>query len=244
MLGLGDRVRAEREVKGWSQDQLAAEVTRRGFKIGQSAIGNIESGRVKEPKCIVQLAAALGVNPVWLREAKGEKAADASTRRGLPGFADPPEAPSTSRPLGTTKMMPVDLFGGARDIPVWASAQAGDDGAMVLTSEPIDYIRRSERMQGVKNPFAFYVIGTSMSPAIEHGDQVVVNPVLPVRPGVDCVFIHEDGNGTMLALVKRLLRSNADHWRVRQFNPPKDYDLPKTKWTRAYVVPEIRRGGL
>src|SRR5579864_3677637 len=72
---------------------------------------------------------------------------------------------------------------GRPDVPVWASAEAGQDGAMVLVSDPIDYIRRSERMQGVKNPFAFYVIGASMSPAIEHGDQVVVNPVVPVRPG-------------------------------------------------------------
>jgi phage repressor protein C with HTH and peptisase S24 domain len=131
---------------------------------------------------------------------------------------------------------------GRPDVPVWASAEAGQDGAMVLVNDPIDYIRRSERMQGVKNPFAFYVIGASMSPAIEHGDQVVVNPVVPVRPGADCVFIHEDGSGTMLALVKRLLRVSADHWRVRQFNPPRDFDLPKKKWGRALVITEKRYG--
>lgn len=128
------------------------------------------------------------------------------------------------------------------DVPVWASAEAGQDGAMVLVNDPIDYIRRSERMQGVKNPFAFYVIGASMSPAIEHGDQVVVNPVVPVRPGADCVFIQEDENGSMLALVKRLLRVSTDHWRVRQFNPPRDFDLPKKKWGRALVITEKRYG--
>ena len=131
---------------------------------------------------------------------------------------------------------------GHPDIPVWASAEAGSDGAMVLVNDPIDYIRRSERMQGVKNPFAFYVIGASMSPAIEHGDQVVVNPVVPVRPGADCVFIHEDAEGTMHALVKRLLRISADHWRVRQYNPPRDFDLPKKKWGKALVITEKRYG--
>src|ERR1700748_3748324 len=30
------------------------------------------------------------------------------------------------------------------DVPVWASAEAGNDGAMVLVNDPIDYIRRSE----------------------------------------------------------------------------------------------------
>src|SRR4029077_7914640 len=103
--------------------------------------------------------------------------------------------------------------GGDRpDVPVWASAEAGPTPAIRLTTEPTNYTRRSERMQGVKSPFAFYVIGTSMSPAIEHGDQVVVNPAIPARPGTDCVFIQEDATGTMLALVNRLLKTSPDHW--------------------------------
>jgi phage repressor protein C with HTH and peptisase S24 domain len=148
---------------------------------------------------------------------------------------EPPEIPLSQR----IKLLPPP---GEATVPVWASAEAGSDGAMLLVNDPIDYIRRSERMQGVKNPFAFYVIGASMSPAIEHGDQVVVNPTLPARPGSDCVFIHEDGTGTMLALVKRLLRVSADHWRVRQYNPPKDFDLPKKKWGKALCITEKRYG--
>jgi phage repressor protein C with HTH and peptisase S24 domain len=145
-------------------------------------------------------------------------------------------------PMPSQSIQRLPETGARPDVPVWASAEAGQDGAMVLVNDPIDYIRRSERMQGVKNPFAFYVIGGSMSPAIEHGDQVVVNPVVPVRPGADCVFIQEDENGTMLALVKRLLRVSPDHWRVRQFNPPRDFDLPKKKWGRALVITEKRYG--
>jgi phage repressor protein C with HTH and peptisase S24 domain len=125
---------------------------------------------------------------------------------------------------------------------VWASAEAGSDGAMVLVNDPIDYIRRSERMQGVKAPFAFYVIGASMTPAIEHGDQVVVNPALPPKAGADCVFIQEERDGTMRALVKRLLKTGPDSWRVRQYNPPKDFDLPKKKWPKALLITEKRYG--
>ena len=160
---------------------------------------------------------------------------DTAPPGGIPGMED--------RPVLSQQIQRLPPLGeGPADVPVWASAEAGSDGAMVLTSEPIDYIRRSERMQGVRNPFAFYVIGSSMSPAIEHGDQVVVNPTIPVRPGADCVFVHEDGAGTMLALVKRLLRSTPDHWRVRQFNPPKDFDLSKKKWPRALCITEKRYG--
>jgi transcriptional regulator with XRE-family HTH domain len=72
---LGERVKELRENKGWSQEQLAENVSRRGYKIGQSAIGNIEAERVKNPKCIVQLAAALDISPVWLQTGKGQKEA-------------------------------------------------------------------------------------------------------------------------------------------------------------------------
>jgi phage repressor protein C with HTH and peptisase S24 domain len=133
---------------------------------------------------------------------------------------------------------------GRPDIPVWAAAQAGDEGALILVPDPVDYIFRSERMRGVRNPFAFQIVGGSMSPALEHGDQVVINPALLIRPGVDCVFVQQQKDGTFLALVKRLLRQSADTWHVRQFDPKKDFELSKKKWPRAHVVAEIRRGGL
>lgn len=133
---------------------------------------------------------------------------------------------------------------GRPDIPVWASAEAGADGAIILVPDPIDWIHRSERLAGVKNPFAFYAVGDSMRPAIKHGDQVVVNPSLLARSGVECVFVQEQRDGQFLALVKELVRSTADTWKVCQHHPAKELDLPKAKWTKAFVVAEIRRGGL
>ncbi|MFI5001060.1 MAG: S24 family peptidase [Reyranellales bacterium] len=182
------------------------------------------------------LARALGKDAAAVnRMLKGERQIKANELPVITAYlnATPPE---------TAAIQSLLLPDGKPDVPVWASAEAGREGAMVLVSDPIDYIRRSERMQGVRNPFAFYVIGSSMSPAIEHGDQVVVNPAVPVRTGADCVFVHDDGGGNMLALVKRLLRTSADNWRVRQFNPPKDFDLPKKKWTKALVITEKRYG--
>ena len=148
--------------------------------------------------------------------------------RQAPFPAPPPPGPAPARP----------------DIPVWASAAAGDeDGTIILTDSPIDYIRRSETMLGVANPFAFYIVGDSMLERFEQGDQAVVNPSLPLRPGDDCVFIHHAADGTLFGLVKRLLRSAADHWRVRQLNPRRDFDLSKRKWSRAYRIAETRHRG-
>lgn len=127
------------------------------------------------------------------------------------------------------------------DIPVWASVAAGDgDGSMILTSEPIDYIRRSERTLTVPNPWAFHVIGDSMLERLASGDQVVINPAMPLLPMTDCVFVHQAEDGALYALVKRLLRANSDVWRVRQLNPAKDFELSRKKWTKAYRIAEIR----
>lgn len=127
------------------------------------------------------------------------------------------------------------------DVPVWASALAGDeDGTIILTDQPIDYLRRSEDMLGVVSPFAFHIIGDSMEDRLYSGDQVVVNPSLPPLAISDCVFIYTAEDGVIYALVKRLLRSAADHWRVRQLNPRKDFDLPKKKWAKAYRIAEIK----
>ena len=128
-----------------------------------------------------------------------------------------------------------------RDIPVWASVAGGDgDGSMILTNEPIDYIRRSERTANVSNPWAFHVIGDSMLERLAQGDQVIINPAMPLLPGSDCVFIHNAEDGMMYGLVKRLLRANAEVWRVRQLNPVKDLELSRKKWTKAYRIAEIR----
>jgi phage repressor protein C with HTH and peptisase S24 domain len=117
------------------------------------------------------------------------------------------------------------------------------DGALILTPDPVDYVSRNERMVAVKNPFAFVCVGSSMSPAIEHGDTVVVNPALKPKIGDDCVFVQDQADGTFLALVKRVYRlPTAEHWHVRQFEPREDLKLARKTWAKVFVVDEIRRG--
>lgn len=227
MSTLGDAIRAGRKARGMTQEQLGEQ-----FGISKSAVNMWESGKnVPDLRKLGKLIHILGLDPAvatGLAEAHAEAASSGGDTTGIAGRS----------PLLT---MPAPL--GRPDLPVWASAQAGDDGAIVLTPDPIDYIRRSDRMAGVRDAYAFYVIGASMSPAIEHGDQVVVNPHLPARPGNDCVFVHQGPEG-MLALIKRLVRPGAEQWKVRQFNPNREFELSRKKWSKAHVVTEIRRGGV
>jgi SOS-response transcriptional repressor LexA len=121
------------------------------------------------------------------------------------------------------------------DLPVYASAEGGA-GVIVITSEPMDFIRRPEPLLSVRDSYACYVIGDSMSPAFEHGDLLLVHPGRPARPGDDCAFIRDQGDGTQQALIKRLLRSTAEKWRVRQFNPAKDFDLDRGQWHKVQLI--------
>jgi len=149
------------------------------------------------------------------------------------GFAPRPAPQPTQRAQRETD--------GGGDIPVWSAVAAGDDeGSIILSDAPIAWVRRSDRLMGVANPFAFHIVGDSMLERFTPGDQVVVNPAMPLSAGADCVFIQTGEDGTFRGLVKRLLRANADCWRVRQFNPPRDYELSRRKWVRAYQIVETR----
>lgn len=142
------------------------------------------------------------------------------------------DAASSMRPSAPTRP----------DLPVWAAVEGGEDGAIIITSEPIDYIWRPDDMIRTRDGWAFYVIGSSMSPAIDHGDLVVVNPAKPIKGGVDCVFVHEQEDGTLLGMVKRLVRANSDRWTVKQFEPAKQFDLSRKKWAKAWRIVEKRYG--
>jgi hypothetical protein len=228
---LGKLIKTAREAKGWDQIELG-----RHFGVTKSAVNQWESGKnVPDQRKQPRLAQLLEVDPNMVRAlAAGEKW--------------PPEPKQASflmdrparRPLAEPATAPPVPMGRA-DIPVWASAAAGDDdGAMILTSEPIDYIKRTERTATVTDPWAFHVIGDSMLERLAQGDQVVINPAMPLLPMTDCVFVHQSEDGNLYALVKRLLRATPDVWRVRQLNPAKDFELSRRKWAKVYRIAEIR----
>ena len=113
------------------------------------------------------------------------------------------------------------------DLPVFASAQGGDDG-MIITMEPIEYIRRPDFLEHVRDAFAFYVVGESMEPRFEQGERLLVHPQRPARPGSDVLIVLTNGEGPEhFAMVKRLISVSRDVIRVRQHNPARDFDIDR-----------------
>ena len=192
------------------------EVTYRAHESGVRGFGEVQARRYAE---------TLEANWVWLLTGTGEP------------FAEPPapiQPPTTAPNKVRVTADSISMRGGA-DLPVYASAEGGPSG-MIVTHDPIDWIVRPEALANVRDGFAVYVIGTSMEPRYEHGDMIVVHPSRPVQRNDDILLLSAQEDGTFAALIKRLANWNDAAWTVRQYNPAKEYDLPRREWQRAHVV--------
>jgi len=69
MKTIGERIKASRENKSWSQKDLALAA-----RVSQVTITHLEAGRNKSSKFLVQLATALDVSPRWLATGDGDQA--------------------------------------------------------------------------------------------------------------------------------------------------------------------------
>lgn len=125
-----------------------------------------------------------------------------------------------------------DPDAGARDLPVYGSAQGGSDG-MTIDYEPIEWMRRPQALEGVVDAFAFYVVGDSMSPRFRHGERLLVHPRRPPRAGEDVLVILKDSEDCAAeptakrdAIVKTLVARTAAGVTLGQYNPHREFDVP------------------
>lgn len=142
--------------------------------------------------------------------------------------------PQTPTPVATT--LPAALMT-RKDLPIYASAQGGSNGTMILDFTPIDHVARPSTLSNATDAFGFYVVEESMSPVYEHGDMVIVKPGLPPRAGANAVFIKEAEDGSTYALVKRLESWTAQAWNVTQFYPKrKTFTLDRKEWSKCLII--------
>ena len=209
-MSLKENLKRARLAADLSQTKLA-EIA----GVSQQLISQIERGVNFETKKLPSIARAVG-----------KTVADLDPAYAAQEVADVAIFPNAAVPLPR----------GPKNLPVYASAQGGP-GEIIVTYDPIDYVERPEPLASVRDAYAMYIVGDSMSPAFEAGDQVFVNPHLPVRGGDDVlVFRERDGGTDVAATVKRLVRPKAEEWQLEQFNPPKRFSLRRSEWPRAHVI--------
>ncbi|HEX6978286.1 MAG TPA: S24 family peptidase [Alphaproteobacteria bacterium] len=168
------------------------------------------------------LAAILGVDERALRRVDG---AD--------GRTGPQRHDGAAR-----RIDPVALAGSTakdRDLPVYASAQGGPTG-MLVTPDPIDWVPRPRPLEHVAQAFAVYVVGDSMEPAYRHGDMVLVHPSLPPLRGDDVLLVKHQPDRDMIAMVKNLVGWNDRSWRLKQWNPAREFQASRQEWQQAHVI--------
>lgn len=182
--------------------------------ISQVAIRKIEGGSSKKSKYLAEILDMLGLPQTHKPPTVGDRAYAAFTK-------------------GENSLV------GERNLPVFASAEAGG-GAMVISSDPVDYVRRPQPLENVKDGYALIVVGESMTPRYEPGDMLLVHPHLPPVPGCDVVLYSDDGAGQVLVTVKRLRKATAEAWHLHQHNPPAgrkaDFVLSRKDWQKCHRV--------
>jgi transcriptional regulator with XRE-family HTH domain len=192
--------------------------------LGTTAVRDIVEGRIASPRyaTLRALADILGVGVEYL--AGNDAGGQADPGRGR--SADPGLPPAEVR----------TVTAGVRDLPVYGAAQGGPEGAMVVSSEAIQWVHRPEPLLTVAAGYGVFVVGESMSPAYEQGDIALVHPSLPPRRGADVILIRHDPDGTRHVLIKRLTGWSDDVWHVRQYNPARDFDLLRAEWHEVQAI--------
>lgn len=204
-----DKLNALQEARGWTVPELAREMGHPDDKELIDRIHKWKAGGVKQPRgnALKELARAFNVTTAELRDDEPEVLA----------FRPPPK------------------FLGDRDLPVYSSAEGGQ-GTMVVNTDPIEWVPRPWYLGNVRDGYAVLVVGDSMEPVFEAGDMAVVNPRLPPRKDKNVVLVSRESEGEFVATIKRLLGWTDKDWKLRQFNPRRDFTLSKKEWPKALRV--------
>lgn len=187
MKTVGQRVKARREALGLSQDQVA-----KAAGIKQSTIANLEGGRNKATRQVVQLAAALRCRAQWLAEGKGDPELPGNTPATPPHSSDIVDVPK---------------------LAVKASAGNGveqPDGDYVVGTVqiPLEFIRRRMSCTAPKNLRTIMAYGDSMADTLNDGDVIFVD--VGIRQiDVDGVYVVQINGELFIKRFQRLPLENS-----------------------------------
>jgi len=140
-----------------------------------------------------------------------------------------------------TKGGPVNIVPGnslvlADRMPVYAAAKGGD-GHIIVTFDPVDYVKRPAELEHVKGGYGLLIYGDSMIPAFWDGDMALVNPNLPAMRNKNVVLYHTPPHGgDAEAIVKQLNGWTDTEWILQQWNPPMEFREFRQEWPICHRV--------
>lgn len=209
MSHIGDKIRALREERGFSQKELA-----RAAGIRQQSLGAIEAGRTHKSKFLPNIAIKLGVP---LSE------------------IDPSIEPVTVTP---DTIVPESQLFADTDLPVYATSRSGA-GHMVLSIKPVERVRRPAPLSTVQDGYGVIISDRVMEPEVWSGGIAFVHPHLPPLAGRTHVFYADnerDGQNGLRIIVRHLLEVTDREWIVRQWRPMREQRLLRREWRKCHRV--------
>jgi phage repressor protein C with HTH and peptisase S24 domain len=215
----------------WLQDELQRVMAENGLKakpwsikagLSETYVKDVISGKSANPGAdgLRKLAQAAGLPGGHFVE----QHSPSEGQDPVPNLTLAPMAP----PIPTRGEMP-------KDVPVYGTVSGGEDsGALFdfeLNGEIVDYVRRPPRLIGRADVFAAYLRGESVSPWREPGQLIYFERAKAPRV-MDYVLVEfkpHDGETVRPALVKRLLGVTPTKIKLRQYNPPKDFEIDRKR---------------
>lgn len=215
MEQMGVRVRERRRALGLSQAQLAERV---GYR-GQSTIREIETGGVRKPGKLLELATALGVRPEWLSNGEGEMEVIVPTgiqRRVVVQASMEHRYEDLNEAVPTADF--AELF---TLVPRYAVHASAGPGSAVQSEQIVDHLAfKTEWLRAAMglepNKLALITArGDSMEPAIGDGDLLLLDmrELRTLDPSIYVVRMDE------LLVAKRLQRLTDGRICIQSDNP-------------------------
>lgn len=211
MKPLADLVIEHRTSLGMTTTEYAAAIG-----VSRQNLENVESGRVKQPRWIAQLAAFMGrSSDELLGVTPAPSPQPAKKNEGNPTVGGVPNEPQPEY-AGSLPFV--------RRVPVVGAAKLGDNGwyeeVSTITGAGDGYV---EVYTKDKNAYALVVRGDSMHPAIKDGWLVLVEPNSRPTPGEYVLVKLRDGR----KMVKELLYERRDSVAVISVNGDKRMTIPR-----------------
>lgn len=127
------------------------------------------------------------------------------------------------------------LVSNTKGLPIYAAAKGGD-GHLIVTFDPIDYMKIPSVLQNVKGGYGLLISGDSMVPAYRPGETALVNPNLPPSRDEDVILYHTNEINENEAIIKRLVGFNDREWTVEQYNPYEQFKAERVDWPICHRV--------
>jgi SOS-response transcriptional repressor LexA len=209
METLAKRLRWARKQKRISQEELGKLAG-----VSQSTIGNLEAGTRASARKIASIAAALGVNALWLAEGKQRPALRSNARADIePG----PEVHG--------------------EVPLINWVQAGNFSLMQESYLPSEAeIWLACPVTHGPRTFCLRVVGRSMATegGYHDGEIIFVDPDAEAMPGKDVVVTTADGESTF-----KRLKLDIDGYYLLALNPkwePNYFKMPENAQIGGVVI--------